>query len=173
MKRTSKIWLAAGLATAALAVLAVAYLRPGTTVPVADPTAAAPLVAPVPLPAPAAAAHPAPAPAPASPSRPFDEQQFIEVSATILIRVAQVQDRPDAPDLVPAIMARSLQDAGVKEEDFQALGEKIHADPARSKRVADAILKRVEQRATPTMRMKITDLAKAMQKMQRPPAPNP
>ncbi len=174
MNRTKTIGLAAVVAAVGLAAVAVNYWRApdsGASLAPAVPAgsvAAGPSGERTPPAAPTAPGAPlaTPAPAPAAGAPPdsgkFGEKEFIELSATILIRVAQVQDRPDAEALIPAIMEKSLSEAGVKEEDFEALGKQIHADPERSNRVADAILKRVEDRATPDMRMRVADLAEAM-----------
>jgi hypothetical protein len=123
-----------------------------------------------PVPAAPVAERPAPAPRagppPSTPHPRLDEKQFIELSSTILMEVAQVQDRPDAKELIPPLMAAVLEKAGVSEEEFEATAQGIYADPARSRRVGDAILDRVEQRSTPQMRMRVADLAEAMKQRQ-------
>ena len=113
------------------------------------------------------ASSPRPPPAPSAPGqRPLNEKRFIEVSSSVLIGVAAIQDRPDAKDLIPPLMEKVLQEEGVSTEQFQAMAEQIYGDPERSRRVAQAILDRVEQRATPQMRARVTDLAEAMRQMQ-------
>ncbi len=185
MKRKRRAWLVALVAVMVIAGVGIgAYfsLRPppaqrlaATLAESMPPAPPAPQSDPVPAPAPEPAASPATGPAsslaPPASSGSLEEKQFIEISATVLIRVAQIQDRPDAKDLIPAIMEKSLSEAGVGEEEFEALGQKVYADPARSQRVADAILKRVDERATPEMRMRVVDLAETMAQMQKAKPP--
>jgi hypothetical protein len=98
--------------------------------------------------------------------QPLDEKQFIEISSSILIAVADLQDRRDAKELIPGRMKKVLQEAGVSEDDFEACAQRVYADPAHAQQVGDAILDRVQQRATPQMREKVADLATAMRQAQ-------
>jgi hypothetical protein len=146
---------------AALAVLAVVGwgLRVAQPRPLARAlAAAAPPVAPAPTPP----ASPPPAGAP----QPLDEQRFIEISSSILIAVAPLQDKPDAKELIPGVMEKVLKDAGVTEEEFAACAQRVYADPKHAKVVGDAILARVQQRTSPEMRRKVADLATAMSQAQ-------
>lgn len=145
--------------------------RPGATVPAPASLPTPPgQVAPKPEPPPVAAA-PTPTPSASRPS--LDEKQFIEISSTILMQVARVQDRPDAKELIPPLMAAVLRKAGVTEEEFSATAQEIYSDPARSRRVGDAILDRVEERSTPQMRMRVAGLAEAMRALQQAKAKPP
>ncbi len=111
---------------------------------------------------------------PAQPRRQLTEAEFIELSSSILIGVAQIQDRPDVQELIPPLMEKVLRDAGVAWEEFEAFAQQIYADPQRSSRVADAILQRVEERTTPKMRMRVVSLAEVMrQRLQRKAAEKP
>ena len=120
----------------------------------------------------AALAPPPPAPgvAPASPTskppagsrRPLDEKQFVEISANILILAVPAQDRPNAKDVMVGVMAKVLEQAGVTLDDFEAYSRQVYADPARSNRVADATLERVDKLTTPQMRAKAADLVTAI-----------
>jgi hypothetical protein len=111
---------------------------------------------------------------PAAPRRQLSEAEFIELSSSILIGVAQIQDRPEVQELIPPLMDKVLREAGVAWEDFEAFAQQVYADPKRSSRVADAILKRVEERTTPKMRMRVASLAEVMrQRLQRKAAEKP
>ncbi len=143
---------------------------------------AAPVPAPVSLSTPPAQVTAEPAPTPAPPPTtetpaafrpPLDEKQFIEISSTILMQVARIQDRPDAKDLIPPLMAAVLRKAGVTEDEFSAAAQEIYSDPARSRRIGDAILDRVEERSTPQMRMRVASLAEAMRALQQAKANPP
>lgn len=154
------------LLVAALAVLIVALVLGGLHLrqprPLAEDLAA---VAPPPPPAAApAAAKPAPS-TPAAPGA-LTEEQFIEISARVLLGVAAIQDRPDAKSLIPPLMEKVLRDAKVSEDDFEAFAQRIYADPERSKQVGDAILERVEKKTTPQMRVRVASLAEAMKQAQ-------
>jgi len=103
-----------------------------------------------------------------APRRQLSEAEFIELSSSILIGVAQIQDRPEVQELIPPLMDKVLREAGVAWEDFEAFAQQVYADPKRSSRVADAILKRVEERTTPKVRMRVVSLAEVMrQRLQR------
>jgi hypothetical protein len=153
-------------AAVAVALLAVVYLglRVAREQPLARELAA--VAPPAPGQGPEPAATPPTSPPSAGAHQPLEESQFIEISSSILIAVAEIQDRPDAKDLIPGLMAKVLQDAGVTEEDFEACAQRVYADPAHAKQVADAILDRVQQRATPQMRVKVGDLATEMRQAQ-------
>ncbi len=143
---------------------------PATVATPANPPAPPAEVTPKPEPA---RVTPQTAQAPSTSRAPLDEKQFIEISSTILMHVAQVQDRPDAKELIPPLMAAVLRKAGVTEEEFSAAAQEIYSDPARSRRVGDAILDRVEERSTPQMRMRVASLAEAMRALQQAKANPP
>ena len=148
-------------AVIALAVLAVAALGWRALQPHPLARELATVAPPPPAATPSAPAAPTPTARP-----PLDEKQFIEISSTILIMVAQIQDKPNAKDMIPGLEAKVLQEAGVTEEDWEACAQRVYADPAHSRQVADAILKRVDERTTPQMSVKVRDLAASMRQAQ-------
>ncbi|HEY3397048.1 MAG TPA: hypothetical protein VGM19_05240 [Armatimonadota bacterium] len=102
----------------------------------------------------------------------LSEAAFVELSATILIGVAHIRDRGDAAQLVPPLMDKVLADSGVTLEEFEACGRLVNKDPQHSRRVADAILRRVEERGGPALRKQVEGLAAALGIRLKPAKPS-
>ena len=107
-------------------------------------------------------------PAPTAPAGPggLTEERFVDLATTIILSVVQMGERPDLQELMPGLVEKTLSGAGVKVADYEAYQRQISGDPPRAERVAQAIVDRVEQRATPQMRMRALSLAEGFRLQQ-------
>lgn len=104
---------------------------------------------------------PGPGESPQPPASGLTEEQFIEVSSTIVLGVTQIQNEPNAKELLVPLMEKALKNAGITLEQYTAFAERVQANPAWGERVGQAILERVDKRTTPELRMKAPSVAEA------------
>ena len=173
MKKFPVVWLVAAGLLVLLAVLTPRVVRmfPAATSPSDAPLAQSAPPPPAALTAPTQALSSASVSVPAARAKvPLTEKRFVEISATVVLGAEEVQNRPDAAQLLAPLLQKTLDEAGVSIEDFNAYGAVVKSDPRLQQRIANEIAKRVAERSTPQQGAQAGPMARSLNaKLGNPP----